>query len=95
MLCIEESQPDVLANDKPAPACGIRIKFTITYEMAPISRLLVYYVRPNGEGVTDAIVFTVEPSFRNWVNNFITIIIVIVIILLLLLLSLVLYAINY
>ena len=36
--------------------------------MAPLSRLLVYYVRPSGEGVADAIVFQAQPDFRNKVT---------------------------
>ncbi|KAK2151550.1 hypothetical protein LSH36_359g00063 [Paralvinella palmiformis] len=48
-----------------AKTCTVFIKFLITHEMAPVSRLLVYYIRPGGEGVADAIVFETEPDFRN------------------------------
>lgn len=36
--------------------------------MAPLGRLLVYYVRENGEGVTDSLQFTVNSSFENQVG---------------------------
>lgn len=36
--------------------------------MAPLSRLLVYYVRDNGEGVTDSLQLPVQPRFENEVG---------------------------
>lgn len=36
--------------------------------MAPLAKLLVYYVRPNGEGVADGIRLEVEPELENKVN---------------------------
>lgn len=35
--------------------------------MAPLSRLLVYYVRENGEGVTDSLQIPIQPDFENQV----------------------------
>ncbi|XP_064595766.1 C3 and PZP-like alpha-2-macroglobulin domain-containing protein 8 [Liolophura sinensis] len=45
--------------------CSTHFKFTVTPKMAPLSRLLVYYVRENGEGVADATTLNIEPSFEN------------------------------
>lgn len=36
--------------------------------MAPLSRLLVYYVRENGEGVTDSLQISIQPIFENEVR---------------------------
>ena len=48
--------------------CTVGVKFKVTHQMAPLSRLLVYYVRPNGEGVADALRFNVKPKFKNRVS---------------------------
>ncbi|MFT7798785.1 C3 and PZP-like alpha-2-macroglobulin domain-containing protein 8 [Arapaima gigas] len=45
--------------------CAAVLVFTVTASMAPLSRLLVYYVRENGEGVTDSLQLPVESSFEN------------------------------
>lgn len=37
--------------------------------MAPLGRLLVFYVRENGEGVTDSLQFSVNSSFENQVQD--------------------------
>lgn len=50
--------------------CSTHFKFTVTPKMAPLSRLLVYYVRENGEGVADATTLNIEPSFENKVGLF-------------------------
>ncbi|XP_018583549.1 C3 and PZP-like alpha-2-macroglobulin domain-containing protein 8 [Scleropages formosus] len=49
-------------------SCVSTLMFTVTAAMAPLSRLLVYYVRENGEGVTDSLQVAVEPSFENQVS---------------------------
>ena len=49
-------------------ACNLSIKFPITHDMAPSSKLIVYYVRGNAEVVADTIQFTVQPEFKNKVN---------------------------
>lgn len=36
--------------------------------MAPVSHLLVYYVRENGEGITDSVQIPVQPDFENQVR---------------------------
>lgn len=37
--------------------------------MAPLGRLLAYYVRENGEGVADNLQFAVKPFFENQVSS--------------------------
>ncbi|KAG8454856.1 hypothetical protein GDO86_001179 [Hymenochirus boettgeri] len=44
------------------------VNFTITHNMAPASRLLVYYVRENGEGVSDSAQIPIQPVFENQVS---------------------------
>ena len=48
--------------------CTIHVTFTVTHAMAPLSRLLVYYVRENGEGVADSFTFNVQPAYKNRVS---------------------------
>lgn len=43
------------------------LRFPVSHSMAPLSRLLVYYVRENGEGVTDSLQIPVQPDFENQV----------------------------
>ena len=49
--------------------CAINVKFTVTHRMSPFGRLIVYYVRPNGEGVADSLKFNVKPAFKNRVSE--------------------------
>ncbi|XP_015280131.1 PREDICTED: C3 and PZP-like alpha-2-macroglobulin domain-containing protein 8 [Gekko japonicus] len=49
-------------------ACVTSLRFLVTHRMAPLGRLLVYYVREDGEGVTDSLQFAVKPSFENQVS---------------------------
>ncbi|MGH0168414.1 UNVERIFIED_CONTAM: hypothetical protein FKN15_054850 [Acipenser sinensis] len=60
------------APKPPSPAetdvCVTILHFPVTYNMAPLSRLLVYYVRENGEGVTDSIQLPVQPAYENQVS---------------------------
>ncbi|XP_018112272.1 C3 and PZP-like alpha-2-macroglobulin domain-containing protein 8 [Xenopus laevis] len=44
------------------------VHFTVTHNMAPLSRILVYYVRENGEGVTDSAQIPIKPVFENQVS---------------------------
>nr|DBA28327.1 TPA: hypothetical protein GDO54_008712 [Pyxicephalus adspersus] len=44
------------------------VHFRVTHIMAPLSRLLVYYVRENGEGITDSAQISIEPAFENKVS---------------------------
>ncbi|XP_042300739.1 C3 and PZP-like alpha-2-macroglobulin domain-containing protein 8 [Sceloporus undulatus] len=61
----------VAAPTHPTPApetCMTSVRFRITPSMVPLGRLLVYYVRENGEGVADSLQFAVQPSFENQVS---------------------------
>lgn len=49
-------------------SCVSYLRFPIRHSMAPLSRLLVYYVRENGEGVTDSLQIPVQPNFENQVS---------------------------
>ena len=67
-MCVflpEESRPKV---EESGSTCTMNIKFRVRHEMAPFSRLLVYYVRPDGEGVADTMMFDVTPQFVNRVG---------------------------
>lgn len=57
-------------TDTPATeveVCMTFLHFSVSHNMAPLGRLLVYYVRENGEGVTDSLQFSVKPTFENQV----------------------------
>lgn len=41
----------------------------ITTEMAPKARLIVHYVRDDGEIVTDALTFNIDGTFKNKVSK--------------------------
>ena len=43
-------------------------RFQATAAMAPVARVVVYYVRPDGEVVADALNFDVEGTFQNFVE---------------------------
>ena len=47
---------------------GTSFAIMITDKMAPNARIVVYYVRANGEIVTDSISFDVDGAFLNKVN---------------------------
>uniref|UniRef100_A0A673A0I2 Kazal-like domain-containing protein n=1 Tax=Sphaeramia orbicularis TaxID=375764 RepID=A0A673A0I2_9TELE len=49
-------------------SCVSYLRFPVSHSMAPLSRLLVYYVRENGEGVTDSLQIPVQPDFENQVS---------------------------
>ncbi|XP_065102652.1 C3 and PZP-like alpha-2-macroglobulin domain-containing protein 8 [Paramisgurnus dabryanus] len=49
-------------------SCMSVLHFNVTPAMAPLSRLMVYYVRDNGEGVTDSLQIPVQPYFENQVS---------------------------
>lgn len=52
-------------------SCVTYLHFPISHSMAPLSRLLVFYVRENGEGVTDSLQIPIQPDFENqvWKKN--------------------------
>ncbi|XP_053442153.1 C3 and PZP-like alpha-2-macroglobulin domain-containing protein 8 isoform X3 [Nycticebus coucang] len=57
----------------PAPAaevnvCVTSLRLPVTPSMVPLGRLLVFYVRENGEGVADSLQFAVETFFENQVS---------------------------
>ncbi|XP_035141992.3 C3 and PZP-like alpha-2-macroglobulin domain-containing protein 8 isoform X1 [Callithrix jacchus] len=57
----------------PAPAaevnvCVTSLRLAVTPSMVPLGRLLVFYVRENGEGVADSLQFAVETFFENQVS---------------------------
>ncbi|XP_056132926.1 C3 and PZP-like alpha-2-macroglobulin domain-containing protein 8 [Lampris incognitus] len=45
--------------------CVSYLRIPVSHVMAPLSRMLVYYVRENGEGVTDSLQIPVQPAFKN------------------------------
>uniref|UniRef100_A0A2K5D6R1 C3 and PZP like alpha-2-macroglobulin domain containing 8 n=1 Tax=Aotus nancymaae TaxID=37293 RepID=A0A2K5D6R1_AOTNA len=57
----------------PAPAaeinvCVTSLRLAVTPSMVPLGRLLVFYVRENGEGVADSLQFAVQTFFENQVS---------------------------
>lgn len=46
-------------------SCVSYLRFPVSHIMAPFSRLLVYYVRENGEGVTDSLQISVQPELEH------------------------------
>lgn len=46
------------------------LQLTITQDMAPSGRLVVYYIKPDGEIVADGFNFVVEDIFENKVSFF-------------------------
>ncbi|XP_062966135.1 LOW QUALITY PROTEIN: C3 and PZP-like alpha-2-macroglobulin domain-containing protein 8 [Cynocephalus volans] len=57
----------------PAPAaevnvCVTSLRLPVTPSMVPLGRLLVFYVRENGEGVADSLQFAVKTFFENQVS---------------------------
>lgn len=48
-------------------SCVSYLRFPVSHSMAPLSRLLVYYVRENGEGVTDSLQIPIQADFENQV----------------------------
>lgn len=49
--------------------CVTSLQLSVTPSMVPLGRLLVFYVRDNGEGVADSLQFTVETFFENQVEH--------------------------
>ncbi|PNI50716.1 CPAMD8 isoform 3 [Pan troglodytes] len=64
-----------LSETEPPPApeaevdvCVTSLRLAVTPSMVPLGRLLVFYVRENGEGVADSLQFAVETFFENQVS---------------------------
>uniref|UniRef100_A0A4W4E1G7 Kazal-like domain-containing protein n=1 Tax=Electrophorus electricus TaxID=8005 RepID=A0A4W4E1G7_ELEEL len=49
-------------------SCVSALRFPVLAAMAPLSRMLVYYVREDGEGVTDSLHVPALPRFENRVS---------------------------
>uniref|UniRef100_S4RW92 C3 and PZP like alpha-2-macroglobulin domain containing 8 n=1 Tax=Petromyzon marinus TaxID=7757 RepID=S4RW92_PETMA len=56
------------AVEEPVKVCEMWLRIPVTHAMVPSSRLLVYHVRANGEGVADSVQIPVKPSFENEVS---------------------------
>ncbi|KAG8126756.1 putative C3 and PZP-like alpha-2-macroglobulin domain-containing protein [Naja naja] len=64
-----DASSDVTSSSAPElNTCMTSICFSVTPNMAPVGRLLAYYVRENGEGVADNLQFAVKPFFENQVS---------------------------
>lgn len=68
MLCIICHLAPTNPPASEIEVCLTFLHFLVAHSMAPLGRLLVYYVRENGEGVTDSLQFTVKSSFENQVS---------------------------
>lgn len=55
----------VSSSQAETDSCMSVLHFNVTPTMAPLSRLLVYYVRENGEGVSDSLQLPVQPRFEH------------------------------
>ena len=49
--------------------CVTSLQLAVSPSMVPLGRLLVFYVRENGEGVADSLQFAVETFFENQVGR--------------------------
>ncbi|XP_054646446.1 C3 and PZP-like alpha-2-macroglobulin domain-containing protein 8 [Dunckerocampus dactyliophorus] len=65
---IHTTRSPVSASGSEMDSCVSYLRFPVSYTMAPLSRLLVYYVRENGEGVTDSVQIPIHPTFENKVS---------------------------
>lgn len=59
--------PGSSSSQAEMDSCVSYLRFPVSHSMAPLSRLLVYYVRENGEGVTDSLQIPIQPAFENQV----------------------------
>ncbi|XP_052446900.1 C3 and PZP-like alpha-2-macroglobulin domain-containing protein 8 isoform X1 [Carassius gibelio] len=63
-----DTDSGVSSSQAETDSCVSVLHFNVTPAMAPLSRLLVYYVRENGEGVTDSLQLPVQPRLENEVS---------------------------
>ncbi len=63
-----ECQPDVEIAT-PGELRKVQHTFQVTADMSPVVRVLVYYIRPDGEVVADAMTIKVQPTFKNKVST--------------------------
>lgn len=73
-LTLRRSPAGPTSEPPPAPAaevnvCVTSLRLAVTPSMVPLGRLLVFYVRENGEGVADSLQFAVETFFENQVEH--------------------------
>nr|XP_040039708.1 C3 and PZP-like alpha-2-macroglobulin domain-containing protein 8 [Gasterosteus aculeatus aculeatus] len=59
---------DSTSSQAEMDSCVSYLRFPVSHSMAPLSRLLVYYVRENGEGVTDSLQIPIQADFENQVS---------------------------
>ncbi|XP_063770568.1 C3 and PZP-like alpha-2-macroglobulin domain-containing protein 8 isoform X2 [Pseudophryne corroboree] len=64
----ETSESEAELSSSDSEVWMTYVHFHITHTMAPLSRLLVYYVRENGEGITDSAQILIKPAFKNKVS---------------------------
>ncbi|XP_056303565.1 C3 and PZP-like alpha-2-macroglobulin domain-containing protein 8 [Danio aesculapii] len=64
----QDSDSGVSSSQAEMDSCMSVLHFNVTPPMAPLSRLLVYYVRENGEGVTDSLQLPVQSRFENEIS---------------------------
>ncbi|XP_015826901.3 C3 and PZP-like alpha-2-macroglobulin domain-containing protein 8 isoform X1 [Nothobranchius furzeri] len=62
------STSDSSSSQAEMDTCVSFLRFPVSHSMAPLSRMLVYYVRENGEGVTDSLQISVQPEFENQIS---------------------------
>ena len=67
-MVVSEERRIPVRQIKPRVAGG-SITFQVTQAMVPSCRLLVYYVRKDGETVADSIVVDVEDKLENQVSG--------------------------
>lgn len=60
------SKGNVVSTGTVDLSTGI-LNFLVTADMAPKAKLMIYYVRPDGEVVADGLTFNVEGIFENQV----------------------------
>ncbi|XP_050305510.1 C3 and PZP-like alpha-2-macroglobulin domain-containing protein 8 [Anthonomus grandis grandis] len=68
----EETVPVVkqtMQSIEPGPTCKLNFSFMVQAVMAPVSQLLVYYVTPQGEPISDVISFDVKLFNKEVVLN--------------------------
>ncbi|CAG9764578.1 unnamed protein product [Ceutorhynchus assimilis] len=55
-----EETSTITSSMEPGPTCKLNFRFVVQAVMAPVSQLLVYYVTPEGEPISDVISFDVK-----------------------------------
>ncbi len=63
---VSEEEPVIIV--KPGELNTVQATFTVTPEMMPVTRVMVYYMRKDGEVVADSMTFNVQEVFENEVT---------------------------